>query len=60
MFFKCNVIQISDQLALDFKIEEVPTIIFFRNGIEDLRLVEPTSEQLLTELDKLKEKKNTA
>jgi hypothetical protein len=42
---------------LNFKVEQVPKIIFFLNRIEDPRLVKPTAEKLLTELDKLKEKK---
>jgi len=63
VFFKCNVVQMSDELASAFNIEDVPTIIFYRNHNEkmeeDPRLVKPTAEKLLTELDKLKEKKNS-
>jgi len=59
VFFKCIVIQTSDELASAFNVKQVPTILFYRNGEESpyQRLVKPTPEQLLTELDKLKEKK---
>jgi hypothetical protein len=59
VFFKCIVIQIDDELASAFELKKVPTILFYRNGEESPyeRLVKPTEEQLLTELDKLKEKK---
>jgi hypothetical protein len=59
VFFKCVVSKLSDQLATEFNIEEIPTIIFYRNGDKPKRLVKPEIEGVLAELDQLKPSKTS-
>ncbi len=54
LFFKCPVSQTSDELALQFNVKQVPTIVFYRNNEECGRLVKPTEDELLKKLDELK------
>lgn len=60
VFFKCIVEQNTDELPFALNVKQVPTILFYRNGQEEpyLRLPKPTAEQVLTELDKLEDKKD--
>jgi len=52
-FFKYNVKDIDAALPTEFKVTEVPTYIFYRNGEECGRLQGPKEEILFAEIDKL-------
>ena len=55
-FFKCPVLQAGDELPAEFNIEEVPTVVFYRNGEECYRLVEPKEDTLFKKLNELSQK----
>lgn len=57
IFFKCNIDDIQHELAREYKIEDVSTILVYLDGSERGRLVKPKGEEELSKLMKELNKK---